>query len=707
METAALALAAPAALAAPFFSEIHYNPSGGSETGREWVELHNPDATPVDLGGWVIRSTPTRAFTLPAGTMLDPGAYLVVAQAADLGSLACAITELAFGTSTTVPSLTNSAGASVELLDDMGTQVDLVAYIGGGFPSSTDGVSIAVVDVALGNDAPANWRSSDCQMGMLGDFATPGNPDQVCMGGPGPAPVCLPTPDAGPALDGSVAVDGAVPTDGAVTDAAGMDAGPLADASMDSDASMVDAGVIAAQPFFSEIYFDAPGTSDTNLEWMELHNPSDVAVDLTGWRIRTAVDRFYNLPAGTVLPPHDQILVAQTANLGGVLGCNVTSFTYGTAMALSNSGSITVELVDDQGAVVNAVSYLLSAFPNGVAGHSLMVTDLAAGNQDGANWEVADCVHGQRSYTNLGVVGSHGTPGLDNGLCQGSMVTVPCLPVPDAGGSSSSSGGPGDGGGGARDAAGLLVPLDAGATGNGAPQIVVSEPSAQTAGRLVTIAWSAQDPDGDVLSVSILRAPMGTGTSGDELFAALPAEGEQVWDTEGTPPGRYRLLVRADDGRGHVVTAEAPATVDVSADGNGGVITVDQPHGGEVLTGTFAIRVRSTTADGTLGVFYDTDSAGLDGTVIAGAIRARVGIQDVQWDTTTVPEGTYWVYAVVDGPQGRASAYSAGSVTVDRPGRCGCRTTLGAVEMEPVLSTGLLGLAWFVARGRRARAPRG
>ena len=121
------------------------------------------------------------------------------------------------------------------------------------------------------------------------------------------------------------------------------------------------------------------------------------------------------------------------------------------------------------------------------------------------------------------------------------------------------------------------------------------------------------------------------------------------------------------------------------------------------LSGLPYIRVRTTATEGMVGVFYDSDSAGLDGTAIAGGIRPRGGNIDVTWNVANVPDGEYFIYAVLEGAGGTASAYSAGAVTVARARRCGCST--GGQDGVPAGAAVLavFSCAWFKVRSARAR----
>lgn len=67
----------PACLPDVVVSEVEANPRG-SDGGREWVELWNRGATDADVSGWTVSGTQGEVV-LPDGTLLSPGARLVVA----------------------------------------------------------------------------------------------------------------------------------------------------------------------------------------------------------------------------------------------------------------------------------------------------------------------------------------------------------------------------------------------------------------------------------------------------------------------------------------------------------------------------------------------------------------------------------------------------------------------------------------------------
>ncbi len=102
-------------------------------------------------------------------------------------------------------------------------------------------------------------------------------------------------------------------------------------------------------------------------------------------------------------------------------------------------------------------------------------------------------------------------------------------------------------------------------------------------------------------------------------------------------------------------------------------ITVTEPAADYALAGgSFEIRWVDADPDSNAAVslYYDSDSAGEDGTPIANALAEDPDSGDndaYAWDVSALPPGRYWVYAAItDGPTTRTS-YSLGSVTIDSP----------------------------------------
>lgn len=154
---ATMAVTAPPSTAAAtdvVINEIMYHAPSDLD-GDDFLELHNRGTTPVDLGGWTFSGI---TLTLPAGTSIAPGAYLVVAKDA-------AQFQATYGFSPAAVyggNLANS-GETVALRDAGGATIDTVSFLDvDPWPSTADGLgpSLELVDHSLENDDPLNWAAA-------------------------------------------------------------------------------------------------------------------------------------------------------------------------------------------------------------------------------------------------------------------------------------------------------------------------------------------------------------------------------------------------------------------------------------------------------------------------------------------------------------------------------------------------------------------
>ena len=66
-------------------NEIHYNPNSSDDL-EEFVEITNADSVAVDISNWHLTEFASPGVTFPAGTIIQPGAYIVAAK--DMATLA-------------------------------------------------------------------------------------------------------------------------------------------------------------------------------------------------------------------------------------------------------------------------------------------------------------------------------------------------------------------------------------------------------------------------------------------------------------------------------------------------------------------------------------------------------------------------------------------------------------------------------------------
>jgi hypothetical protein len=160
-------------------NEIYYNgPETGNDTS-EFIELFNHDSGTIALDGYSFDQGVN--FVFPAGSMIASGEYIVIAGQADLYSgQGYQVFQWDSGT------LANT-GETVELLDPMDHQIDVVTYDNG--PdwgnSAPDGYgpSLELKNPADDNSLSCNWRASYSDGGSPGvaNGSPPGT--AVWMGG--------------------------------------------------------------------------------------------------------------------------------------------------------------------------------------------------------------------------------------------------------------------------------------------------------------------------------------------------------------------------------------------------------------------------------------------------------------------------------------------------------------------------------------------
>ncbi len=140
-------------------NEIMYHPISGLDVD-EWLELHNRGASAVDLSSWKIDGV---GLTLPAGTTISAGAYLVLARdPTRIRTVYGLSSAIVLGSSWT--GSLKDGGERLDLVDADGNTVDTVAYRDGGkWPVWSDGggSSLELIDPMSDNSVAGSWDASD------------------------------------------------------------------------------------------------------------------------------------------------------------------------------------------------------------------------------------------------------------------------------------------------------------------------------------------------------------------------------------------------------------------------------------------------------------------------------------------------------------------------------------------------------------------
>lgn len=289
----------------------------GADAGQEWVELHRPSGAPVDLSGWVVAAG-TSAFstrgTIPAGTTLQPGQFLVVGQ------------DFIPGVAVVAPgfSLGNAASNAdgVQLRDCAGTPVDTVIY---------------------GVDNTDGW---------LDDFGNPASPAPK----PGANQTIGRIPDGVDTQDASRDFQVRQPTPG-----------------LSNTATPPDCGAIGSGLVINELHSNPAGTDD-GFEWVELFHAGLAPIALEGWAVQTATSGASWTPRhtfgpGQVVQPGQFLLVGglevpnRTHDLAGTIG----NGTNGDGVRVVDCGGFASDtvvygsnnddgIVDDSGEIARSVA---------------------------------------------------------------------------------------------------------------------------------------------------------------------------------------------------------------------------------------------------------------------------------------------------------------------------------------------------------------
>jgi hypothetical protein len=138
-------------------NEIMFDPPSDQLDG-EFIELYNRGADAVDVSGWRFADGPN--FTIPAGTTVPPGGYLVcAANATRLRAVHGNIPVVG-----DFQGRLSNRGELIRLVDQLGNLADEVDFhFGGDWPDLTqgNGSSLELVNPSLDNSLPSAWRDSN------------------------------------------------------------------------------------------------------------------------------------------------------------------------------------------------------------------------------------------------------------------------------------------------------------------------------------------------------------------------------------------------------------------------------------------------------------------------------------------------------------------------------------------------------------------
>lgn len=400
------------------FNEVMYHPA----TARpDWVELYNPLAIAVDLSGFRLDGAATHVF--PEGTRIPPRGFTVVELALPDGGGTLTLSNqsgrlldaLSYGDRDPWPVTAGGAGPSLAKRDPLIASEPFEHWAAsatlGGTPGAANDLAgpprVAIAEVAGGGDdfwlelenrdgAATSLDAFTVLSSTARQATLPARPL-----GPGERTVVTAADLGFPVAAGDVLVlrddaaarieDGAlVESVARVRDAGGAWGYPdVATPGAPGGVTVDDAIVVSEVMYHAPPRPGATTPAEDPLEWIELSNRGDVAIDLGGYQLVDAVA--YELPAGTTLAPGAALVVAN--DLAAMTAAYPGVAALGNLAGRLADGGERIELRDACGNPVDVVRYADGgAWPAAAdgGGASLELRDLHADNAAPGAWAASD-----------------------------------------------------------------------------------------------------------------------------------------------------------------------------------------------------------------------------------------------------------------------------------------------------------------------------
>jgi hypothetical protein len=342
-------------------TEIMKNPSFVSDTTGEWFEIYNTTSEAIDLSRWCLTDDAGQSLVLSPATplIIAPFSYAVLGSSAD--PVVNGGIDVLYGWSQDGAFSLSNNDDTIRLVTPDGVVVDGVNYQAGAGWQNPIGASLELAEGTFEhdvNDDGSVWDVAACYIGGSGGFNTD-------RGSPGMPTGSCPNPQ--------------IP----------YGSGEL---------------------IFCEVMQNPSGVSDALGEWFEVHNTTDVAIDMAGYTLTLGGGSF-TVTGPLIVEPDGYRVFARNGDpaLNGGLPADV--YDYPDTLALSN-GSQTLTLSDATGATVCLLQY-----DNGVSYPDPSGASMAL---DPSRLTLLDAIDGTAwcvSTTAFGASGDFGTPGVSNDPC--------------------------------------------------------------------------------------------------------------------------------------------------------------------------------------------------------------------------------------------------------------------------------------------------
>jgi hypothetical protein len=323
-----------------------------ADANDEWIELHNPTSSAINLTGWILVATDTSPTISLSGTIPAGGYFLL--ERSDNNTVSDITADIIY-----TGGLADT-GEALTLYDNFSNIIDTANNDGGGWPAGVAGSRTSMERITVDIESDASWLSNNGVTKNGLDVAlnpingTPRQPNSV-------------TP---PTLTPTITTTATITLTPTITDTPTETLTPTPTGSATVTPTITLTRTLTPTPpnasvlsiLINEVAWSGTSSSRTDDEWIELYNTESVARNLNGWRltIDTSSDQSTETTlvaftsADTILPGNFFLLARSTSGNFDIFN-NVTE-DKGFTTSIPNTGIIVLRLYSPQNLLIDTAN---------------------------------------------------------------------------------------------------------------------------------------------------------------------------------------------------------------------------------------------------------------------------------------------------------------------------------------------------------------
>jgi len=318
-------------------------------SGHGWIEIVNMGTSTIDLDGWVFWENKTNhalSLVQSSSTTLEAGAYAIIAQNADTF-----MENYPSATSTIFDSAWSSlkeSGEEIGLKDAEGNMVEQFTYI------AAPDDSLQKIDLPLPDYSEENWKENASSSPGLKNTWPPIDDD---------APT---TTQSTSTISTTTTIDVVSPT---TTEQTTSTPETTTTTIVLPPQTQTPTQIYSGIDIVISELLPNPAGSDSELEFIELHNKESEAIDLSGWKLGDGSTKRHTLDV--TIEPNEYLALYRSE----------------TGIALNNSGEEDVKLYAPDGTMIDALTYIGptpegSSIARGADGVFTWTSDITPGSEN-------------------------------------------------------------------------------------------------------------------------------------------------------------------------------------------------------------------------------------------------------------------------------------------------------------------------------------